>query len=271
VRAIRLSRLVLVALALGSCTAPAPRDERSEPEQFQALVLGRTQADYTEYASRFFLKSQNLAVVCMRRQGFEYIPVEDPLIFGSSRQLPWDREYRQESGLGLARAEIEFASVRREDDPNSRIVSDLDGPNQEAYAVALFGSAEEPGCLVEAERDVAQELGLEAWLNSYSKADESVTFAPEMLKADEAFGQCLRQNGLGEAGSSYGSFVDWMAEDLSERVIPTAGVDVSIDEWLAYELATVQELDGCIQSWWDTRNGLLDAALNTSSGEGPAD
>ena len=164
VKTASLSGLVVVALAVAGCSAPAstpvPEDApvssspSPEPQQsappvqpppgpLEAYLRFSDDLDSPETIAARVTWRENLTAACMAAQGFEYIPVvptpED--IELEEGLLPGTPEYVEQYGYGVWRQPSASGGYHWEKgiDPNDALVAAMSDAGRDAYVTALSG------------------------------------------------------------------------------------------------------------------------------------
>jgi hypothetical protein len=188
--------------------------------------FGLTDAEFVDHVER----TQALIAECMKRAGFEYVPVDVATIEkaqASVREEPGltSRQYKERWGLSV---------TTRFDDPvrtiglgpNVAIMERLSEADREAYEVTLFGPADDSdfaftldeedfsstgGCTREA---VAQVFTPEQLEGTYvNPKDVLIEQDPRIIEAQARWTQCMH-----EKGYDYRDDQDAIIEDYEQRL-----------------------------------------------------
>ena len=230
-------RLAVAAIAclplLAGCGGS---DEADEPAAAQAPASGGTVEDQLGFTRRGIAaasaKVENSLAECMKREGFEYIPV-DPVAQQTAltgRANLSDAEFEQQFGYGITTL---YGRGTAQTDPNAAIRSGLAQADRAAYDRALSGGKPEQtfflaidtadftqlgGCTKQATDEV---LGgtqlLQTLQRRLDELDESVVADQRMVRAREAWRACMKA-ATGDEHEDSESIEEGIAERF-ERIV----------------------------------------------------
>lgn len=219
--------VVLAALvAVSACTGGAQGQPGSGPDGIGTREFGLTDEQFVDQVER----TQSLIASCMKRAGFEYVPVDIATIEraqGSVRMEPGlsSRQFKELWGLSV--------STRFDDPvrtiglgPNVQIMDRLSPADRVAYELTLFGEQSESdfawtldeedfsrtgGCTREA---VAAVFTPEQLSGTYVNPKDTLVQEDPRVKAAQAnWENCMR-----DAGYNYTGDQDSIIEDFQTRV-----------------------------------------------------
>lgn len=213
--------MLAVVVAASACGGGASGTNLPGTKEF-----GLTEADYVAHVER----TQALIADCMKRAGFEYIPVDVATIEKAQESV------RQEPGLSRRQYKEKwgFSVTTRFDDPvrtiglgpNVQIMQRLPAADREAYEITLFGQGHESdfaftldeedfsatgGCTREA---VSQVFTPDQLQGTYvNPKDVLVQEDPRIKEAQTKWTQCMQDKGY-----NYRDDQDLIIEDLAKRL-----------------------------------------------------
>ncbi|MDN5853038.1 MAG: hypothetical protein L0K86_09360 [Actinomycetia bacterium] len=234
-RKLGVTAALLALLAASSCFAGADQPAPGTPGSNLpgTREFGLSDQDYVEHVDR----TQTLIASCMKRAGFEYVPVDVATIEraqASVRQEPGmsRRQYKEKWGLSV---------TTRFDDPvrtiglgpNVAIIDGFGPADRVAYELTLFGEGRDSdfaftldeedfsatgGCTREA---VSQVFAPEQLTGTYvNPKDALVAQDPRITAAEDAWTSCMQA-----AGYNYKGDQGVIIEDFQQRLDALAKKD----------------------------------------------
>jgi hypothetical protein len=229
-----LSGLVVVLAFAAGCAGTAKDNAPSQTGAPGAPAASSSQAQTKEQQDA--ARVENLIADCMKAQGFTYIA--QPVIIsddqnakagaGDPSQVPYEqlKTYRQKYGYGIYGRDVfpndpAVGNRLTVPDPNNAIRDGLDPARKAAYNKALHGDAAglkaggkppptgpvDHGCSGKAAEQVYPPSTAKpdpAKQADYQKLLQQFQTDPELVKASQAYGACLRQKGYPVASTKPG-------------------------------------------------------------------
>jgi hypothetical protein len=219
-----LAFMVAAALLVAAC---GDENKNEAPVELED-TLGFSREGTQELQSRV----ENQIADCMKRQGFEYVPV-DPFaqqqaLTGKARLS--DEDFIKEFGYGISTF---LGKGNQQADPNEQIKKSLGTADQAAYGRALGGEnpdatfteamdsgdfSELGGCTKQATEQVfGGAATLTSLVGKLDELDERIIQDQRMVKATEAWSACMRDKGYQYEEP------DAIDEDITQRFRQVAG------------------------------------------------
>ena len=228
---------LLVAAGCSDSSAQGPQEAFSD-RYGQLLAGGLDSAEQAEIEAILFREVQNELARCMEREGFDYIPENDPARFQTPPRSFFTREDAETHGYGIV-AGLRDADRAAELSENDEYLKQLDPANRAAYYESLEGTEVGPepaGCLGAAQDTSFERLGItevNARLSAGALLD--VEGDARLVAADQEWRRCVADLGISSDSSTIPEFVADLQTEFSDGPA-LSGEEGAVDDFQQREI-----------------------------------